>query len=896
MLAGLIVIIFIIYAVNASNTINKLREENKKLSKEIKKIRELLDSRENILGDENLNSEEILRNNINKEKSVSSVQSQNNVNEKVKKVLTKEEKEILRQKNEKAERERKNTSILIIGALLIVLAAIVFLGSTWNSISNILKTMVIVLLVGVFLGASKIAKEKFKLEKASNTFFYIAMAYIPICLLSFSLFGLLGSYFSIFGEGRYTYLALSMFFTSGIYYINYKNRKTNGLLYGTILSQVLALILVALIFEKSILLISIVLSIYNILLILLTKKENKIELLNYFYNGIPYIIGVVAIFSFGISSGYMLVLLPIIAINFLLLQIKKENSLLNAYLFNISLYAFGIYFSLIYNINISENLKIIISIVYTCVALLIESVIFTKIKDEKLLKGAMVISLISVALIYFKTLIYKNEIIKPFMVSIIETLLMVLIFIKSKESGKKVLGYLIPISLILSVYDILYVLNTGYHAYIISSLVIFVLGELIRAKEFKILNNGFFIISNISIILTYIICTSLYKKELSNDVIYFVLLELVYLYGFIKNKKYIIFKYLSYITSGIILLTGVNFLEISNDINLLVPAILNVIIIILESKYEDLRDNFSNIFIIALELISYLCLIHLGDMKAVLIALLYSAYLMYDNLEHKKNEYLRSIPLLGFLFVILLGFLDESYKIILMLIATVSLTFVTLYKREVSIDTILSGIYLIFTLDYFNNEYLKEIFFLIWSFANMYFMNNEKSKDVFKGLVYIGVFLLYETLILEFTLNEYASFETIGILILAIALLKTIANKYIKNLDNFEYIIYILIYLVALCSYIDEKDGMIFVLFVVGVLFFSYVKKYGVLFIVSLLGILVNAILLTRAFWFAVPWWIYLLLVGGILIGFAIKNESDEKKEKLNVGNVIKNLKDKIEK
>ena len=77
---------------------------------------------------------------------------------------------------------------------------------------------------------------------------------------------------------------------------------------------------------------------------------------------------------------------------------------------------------------------------------------------------------------------------------------------------------------------------------------------------------------------------------------------------------------------------------------------------------------------------------------------------------------------------------------------------------------------------------------------------------------------------------------------------------------------------------------------------FSYVKKYGVIFITSLFTILGNAILLTRKFWFSVPWWIYLLLVGGILIAFATKNESESKKKNIKVGNIIKNLKDIIEK
>ena len=72
---------------------------------------------------------------------------------------------------------------------------------------------------------------------------------------------------------------------------------------------------------------------------------------------------------------------------------------------------------------------------------------------------------------------------------------------------------------------------------------------------------------------------------------------------------------------------------------------------------------------------------------------------------------------------------------------------------------------------------------------------------------------------------------------------------------------------------------------------YSYMKKYGAIFIVSILAILVNAILLTREFWLSIPWWIYLLLVGGILIGFAIKNESDDRKEKIRYNNYCRTLK-----
>lgn len=140
---------------------------------------------------------------------------------------------------EKSKMESRNTSILITGAILIVLAAIVFLKSTWNVVPNIVKSIVLILLVGVFLQASKLAQNKFKLNKVGATFFYIAMAYIPICLISISAFGLLGDYLSISGVGKYIYLTISGLITGIIYYINYKRNNSKILFYGSILSRIL---------------------------------------------------------------------------------------------------------------------------------------------------------------------------------------------------------------------------------------------------------------------------------------------------------------------------------------------------------------------------------------------------------------------------------------------------------------------------------------------------------------------------------------------------------------------------------------------------------------------------------------------------------------------------------
>ena len=104
-----------------------------------------------------------------------------------------------------------------------------------------------------------------------------------------------------------------------------------------------------------------------------------------------------------------------------------------------------------------------------------------------------------------------------------------------------------------------------------------------------------------------------------------------------------------------------------------------------------------------------------------------------------------------------------------------------------------------------------------------------------------------------------------------------------------------LIYIIAIFSYSGEFDGMIFGILIVFMLMLSYINKYGTLFLVSIAAILLNVFLLTRKFWFSIPWWIYLLVIGSVLITFAIKNEADEKKNKFKIADSLKKIKDKIE-
>ncbi len=776
----LILIIFIAYVYNTNKKVEKLEKENLLLKNEIKKLKE-----------NNLNS----NTEITQDNTINAIKTEKGKEEAH---LTPEEKEKQRIKKKIEEQERKNTSILITGAILIVLAAIVFLLSTWNSIPDILKTSVIILLVGVFLGASKIAKDKFKLEKTSNTFFYIAMAYIPICLISCSIFALFGEYFSIYGPGNYIYLSFVSILTAIIYYINYKKRKSSGLMCACFIAQISSVILFTLIIESSLKLILINLLIYNITILILSMNESikNTNFVQYMYRTIAYISSIVVIWFLSDISLVITPILILLAINYFLIYMKRKT-VLDAYLFNIVLYIIGVYFKFNFQ-KINISLKLFIEIAYILIVFLIERMILKFYKDENLQKSSMIMSIISVAMVYFECSDYRNIFIKPYMIAIIEEILLIVAFIGSKENGKNILSYLIPCCFALIGCNFIGEIKYTYHYYIIFSIITFVIGEAIKNSK---LNKGFFTISHIFLIVTYVNAVLFNQKEFSNDVIYFMILLMIYTYSYMKNKKYKLFKYFTYVAGFLCLQSISVFLELKDDALVLVTLIPTIVITMIEYKFE----------------------------------------------------------------------------------------------KNISIDTIFSGIFAFMTIDFYDSDYMREILCLIWSCSHVYIFTSEKSRDVFKVISYILGFCLYNTFLQDLEI-VYTAFPMIGITVVALLSSKTVIKKYIKEIDNIEYIVFSLIYLVALTMYTNEKDGMIYVFALVCLVAYSYMQKYGVIFIVTILAIIVNALALTREFWFSIPWWVYLLVVGIVLIAFAMKNESDTNREKISVGNLLKKVKDNIEK
>jgi len=93
--------------------------------------------------------------------------------------------------------------VLIIGVIFIILSGLIFATTTWLYLSNVVRTVIICSLSLVFFGAAAAAEKAFKIRKTAVAFYTLGSLFLPISILAIGYFKLLGSFFSITGDGQY---------------------------------------------------------------------------------------------------------------------------------------------------------------------------------------------------------------------------------------------------------------------------------------------------------------------------------------------------------------------------------------------------------------------------------------------------------------------------------------------------------------------------------------------------------------------------------------------------------------------------------------------------------------------------------------------------------------------
>lgn len=173
------------------------------------------------------------------------------------------------------------------------------------------------------------------------------------------------------------------------------------------------------------------------------------------------------------------------------------------------------------------------------------------------------------------------------------------------------------------------------------------------------------------------------------------------------------------------------------------------------------------------------------------------------------------------------------------------------------------------------NKYLIIATLIVCFFT--YYYKDDNNKPLYQGTLYVLATIMAKFIINDLNLTNITALN-IGIYSITLLLItRTILAKQNNDYKPIEYVGLIIIYIIAINSYVSEFDGMMFILLLLAYTVIGYNNQWGPVTRVSLAFILINVFLLTKMFWLSLPWWVYILIIGLVLIGFAIKNELIEK-------------------
>ena len=674
----------------------------------------------------------------------------------------------------------KNNAILITGSIFIVLAAIIFLTSTWSIIPNIIKTIILVALVAVFLGASKIAKNIFNLKQTSRAFYYIGMAYIPICLVSISVFKLFGNYLSLFGRGRYIYLFISSFITSFVYYVEFYKNKDKAMYISSLIMQFISVIFIMLAVKANILGVYIAMLLYNICVLLLSKD--------------------------------------------------------------------------------------------------IETNVFTKI----ILGELSALSILQAV---------TDQITWHHVIILLEIVFTLIVYYCREKKYKKYYQPAIITLIILTGYCIIKNMNLSYHMYVIYSIAVYIISNLKHLEVLKAKSTTRYI-AMIALGTTYFTLLITNFDVFINNAIYFVILLAIWIHSFIVEKNTDIKVAIEFIITATMYLVILSILH-SLKLDILykyVPAIATLLLMSVQIAYDEVEKEVSSIILQISEAIAFIVMIETNSMVSMIISImLASCTIIVNKIILEKNETYDLLPFIGVLLrIITLNNFIIPNEVFLSIITVITLG-IAFYKKNINVYTAISALYLVSTMAFIKNGYVNTMCFILWNILNAISVKKIQQKDIFKFLTYSGILYLYYIIIKDLKI-EYSSVFSISLPIYAVIVLRTILNRYVKDIIPIEMTTFSIIYLLALPTYISELDGMIFVLCILGMIAFSYYKKIGSIFSISLAALIVNVFALTIDFWKSIPWWLYTLTIGIALISFAIYNETNKGKSV----DAIKKIRDKL--
>lgn len=255
------------------------------------------------------------------------------------------------------------------------------------------------------------------------------------------------------------------------------------------------------------------------------------------------------------------------------------------------------------------------------------------------------------------------------------------------------------------------------------------------------------------------------------------------------------------------------------------------------------------------------------------------------KINKDKKEYLNIHGLLiSILLLFSINIFDPSILSIICLIFGTIYLFMTsgnTVVKKISYGISLLSVMLLLKNDIFEIPcYCKDLI-IIWIYVISIIIAEKNSiyKKISQALLSICILLFIEDIEVDFTV------ETILINLLLVYVLHLIISFFAKN-DKAKNILAAVGMSIIMLLVVFTTDIVICIylgiLALIVILFGYYKKEYSYLFKVGITAEIVNVIYQLRTLWRAIPFWLYLLLSGLLIVGFVtykeLKKENDKEK------------------
>ena len=817
--------------------------------------------------------------------------------------------------------------MLSIGVFLIILASIIFATSTWKLYSNFIKVLILGGETLLFFVLGILLKYVFKVKKTGNALTLISTILLPTTFLCAGYFNLFGNLFSLTGKYSTLFLSVTFLMEALVTLIRKNIIKSNKYLFSLICFFAGIFLLIYGVIKNVCLTFVITSFILMLINIFKNKIFNNLKEFNIF-NILVSIIFTFAYFYFSfdqlfsnnllLEKLYLVFFIISLSLNFIISR-PKDNEVLNIFsvLYETMLVIWCVMFSknlltssfafvisglisyIVYyisNNNYVKTTSVIVSYIQGFLGIFI--ICFAK----ECVIMAPIISFIYIVLTFIGSLnkdklkiiniifepIYLimlaiGILIQPFIIKnikaidvimVINACLIIATIVSTIRKNKVKNCYLIILIIGLFIQSLCsYFSSVMYFVTAFIIYLLLIIYSLMSKDEFsKNLLDALCILSLSSVLI------GLNKYTLISSLIITILLIIFAILNKTDNKKYL---YLSLVSIPIIMIiSNLSFnYSIKKDLSMiiLIPSLLILTRKFLNVLKENDKIVLEFIFISALAL----------SITSPIIMFIYLILLYVVALLLKKEYTLSSKTYFNYLiFFSIISFLnvsadklDNLYMIgIITLLVINQILFRILYeKRNIIFEAFHSIISLVLIICLINNlgfnNFISSIISIILFIILYLIYDDERMKYTVISFIIYPLNLLLKTI----DVNVIKDILSLFIYMIPITLLLRKVFNVEEDVSNIiEGVILSLMFVMFIFNInlqVGLTLGIISVLSIIIGLVFKY-KSYNITGYVTLV---LTVIIQTFELWGKMPWWVYLLITGIILVVLAALRESKKK-------------------